>query len=300
MAMAMVTDPAPAAAAVRMRCRPIVPGDAPAIADLLADGFPDRTPAYWARAIDRLIRHGAGLAVPGTGVVLQGDDAIVGVLLLIPSAGAPDGTARARCNVSSWFVDPRFAAYGSLLVHQALRRKDVTYFNISPAPHTRATIEAQGFARYSRGRLLVPAVLMPWRPGVSVRLFDPTADAALLGQADTDRLVRHVGYGCLALVVTTPEGAEPFLFLPWTLKGVLASAQLIYCRDIAGFTRLAGPLGRFLLRHGLPLVTVDLCDETASEPAGLRITDRSPKYARGGPAPRTGDLTDTELVMFGP
>jgi hypothetical protein len=34
-------------------------------------------------------------------------------------------------------------------------------------------------------------------------------------------------------------------------------AYLAYCRDVEEFVRLAGPLGRFLARRGLPLVVID-------------------------------------------
>ena len=56
-----------------------------------------------------------------------------------------------RCNLSSWYVEPAFRTYAPLLVSQAMRHKDVTYMNVSAAPHTWPIIEAQGFARYSEG-----------------------------------------------------------------------------------------------------------------------------------------------------
>jgi hypothetical protein len=64
----------------------------------------------------------------------------VGVILLISSI--PAGTAvTTRCNVSSWYVEPGFQKSG---VTDALRHKNFTYVNNSPARHTRPVIEAQG------------------------------------------------------------------------------------------------------------------------------------------------------------
>jgi len=56
---------------------------------------------------------------------------IVGVLLLIASEAVDDVR---RCNVSRWYVEPEYRVYGTLLVRRALRHRDVTYINVSPAP----------------------------------------------------------------------------------------------------------------------------------------------------------------------
>ena len=57
---------------------------------------------------------------------------------LIFSEVATGATPKIRCNVSSWYVEPAFRSFASLLVLRALKNKDVTYLNISPAPATRA------------------------------------------------------------------------------------------------------------------------------------------------------------------
>jgi len=53
------------------------------------------------------------------------------VLLLIASEAVDDVR---RCNVSRWYVEPEYRVYGTLLVRRALRHRDVTYINVSPAP----------------------------------------------------------------------------------------------------------------------------------------------------------------------
>ena len=50
--------------------------------------------------------------------------------------------------------------------------KDVTYLNVSPAPHTRPIIEAQGFARYCDGIFIaVPLLNGFFFAGEPVKLF---------------------------------------------------------------------------------------------------------------------------------
>jgi hypothetical protein len=79
-------------------------------------------------------------------------------------------------------------------------------------------------------------------------------------------------------------------------------ARLIYCRDPGEFLRFAGPLGRFLLRHGIPLVAI-----SANEPIhGIfkylifgKYLERWPKYFKGPDRPRVGDLAYSEVALFG-
>ena len=41
------------------------------------------------------------------------------------------------------------------------------------------------------------------------------------------------------------------------VKAVIPCAQLIYCRDLADFSRFAGPIGRYLARRGVPIAIID-------------------------------------------
>ncbi len=77
-------------------------------------------------------------------------------------------------------------------------------------------------------------------------------------------------------------------------------AQLIFCRDVADFVRFAGPLGRYLLRRGIPWVILD--SERADQGASRILSGRESgrKYFRGPDKPRLGDLAYTELPLFGP
>lgn len=281
----------------RLRCRSIGLADRSALTRLLATGFPDRTAAYWARALDRLLDHGASLPDATSGLLLESMGEAVGVLLLIHSARRPDGTP-ARCNLSSWCVQPAYQAYASLMARQAMRQKATTYFNISPAAHTWSTIEAAGFVRYGTGRMMALPALGPRVRGARVHALDAGGMAGF-EPWERELLARHIGYGCLALAVTTAAGTLPFLFLPRRIKGLVPGAQLIYSRRLDDFVRLSGPLGRALLRRGLPVVPIDSSGPIAGL-AGRYIVDRVAKYFMGPSPPRVGDMTDTERVMFGP
>jgi hypothetical protein len=283
----MVVSPSPPS---HVRCRQIRQADLEPVADLLARGFPARPRKYWTSALARLAARDAPEGCPSFGYLLEADGAPVGVLLLIfaETAGA------VRCNVSSWYVEPAYRGHAAMLASLASKLKHVTYVNTSAATHTWPILDVLGYRRYSQGQLAAFAALKPGRGKVR----------ALAG-SDRDlpeyaMLAAHAEAGCLALICETPQGPEPFVFLIRRIAGVPFSvAQLVFACDTDRFTACAGPLGRFLLRRGAPLV---ICDAPAPIPglAGLWFRDRGTRYFKGPERPRLNDLAFTEMVVFGP
>jgi hypothetical protein len=274
----------------QVRCRQIRQADLEAVADLLAQGFPARSRKYWTSALARLAARQAPDGCPQFGYLLEADGAVAGVLLLI---FAETGGA-IRCNVSSWYVEPAHRGHAALLASLASKLKHVTYINTSAATHTWPILDALGYRRYSQGQFAAAPALKPGRS--TVRRFDD-ADREL---PDYDLLAAHAEAGCIVLVCQTPVGPEPFVFVTRRISGVPFSvAQLIYTRDNDRFAACAGPLGRFLLRCGAPLV---ICDAPAPIRGltGLWFKDRGPRYFKGPERPRLNDLAFTEMVVFGP
>src|SRR5450631_1471524 len=146
----------------RIRCRPIGDTDIEDLLELLTKGFPNRTRGYWTRAMQQLAQRETPSSYPRFGYLLELDGTQIGLILLIFSMRHTQGKAHVRCNISSWYVDPRYRAYASLLIAAAIRHKDVTYVNISPAVHTWPVIEAQGFSRYCFGEIITFPALSPW------------------------------------------------------------------------------------------------------------------------------------------
>ncbi len=277
-------------------CREMTEGDCGAVVPLLTAGFqPWRNAAFWARALRRLVERTPPQGLPKFGYVLEADAAVVGVLLVL---GAEVGGIR-RCNVSSWYVAPEFRPYAPLLVRQALRRRDVTVLNVTPAPETRALLAAQGYRQYVSGRAFaVPALA---RPGLHGRVM-PVGGGGESGPdlpADEATLLRdHTEWGCASVVVETAQGREPFVFGLRRRRGVLPFAYLLYCRDLQRFAACARPLGRHLLmRHGVGLVVADADERLPGMPGSFQ--DGFPKFYRGDNPPRPGDLAYTERAVFG-
>lgn len=185
-----------------------------------------------------------------------------------------------------------------MLTSRALKHKNVTYLNISPASHVQRIIEAQGFLRYSQGQFATLPVLSRTSDH-PVKVF--SADKAPNVHFETferDLLLSHMKYGCIAVWCVTSRCARPFVFTPRIVKGFVPCAQLIYCRQIEEFVRFARPLGCYLALRGRPLVLVDA---NAPIPGlfGKYFKDVAPKYFKGPEQPRLGDLAYTEAAMFG-
>ena len=119
--------------------------DIETVVDLLTRGFEVRSRHYWQRAlIWRSNPHPTPAGCSEIRSPLESDGTTVGVILQIFSA-IPTATGwRTRCNLSSWYVDPKFRSYASMLVSQAIKYQNVTYMNISPATHTRPIVESSG------------------------------------------------------------------------------------------------------------------------------------------------------------
>lgn len=284
----MTTAPA---AGEGLRVRTLVDTDADAVVALLLKGFDDRDEAYWRHALAALAIRAVPAAFPRYGYGLSADGRLVGVLLMI-FAEADDGGLRG--NVSSWYVEPDYRFYSSMLIAPALRLKDVTLINVSPAPHTLPTIAAQGFQRYVAGSMA--ALPMLGLPRISSRLERVAPSAA----PEADRLARHAAMGCLSFTVTHRGHRYPFVFLPrpWGRNGI-PTVQLVYCESLDSFVHFSGMLGRRLLLLGFPIVILD-ADGPLPGLVGYFFAGRKIKVFRGPNRPRLGDLADTELVLFGP
>ncbi len=279
----------------RVRCRQIGDADLDALADLLKRGFgARRTLAFWRGVLARLRTRSVPADMPRYGYLLENEGAPAGIILLI-FAATPGGGA-VRANVSSWYVEPAFRSYAPLLVSQALKLRDVTYLNISPARHTWPILEAQGYQRYANGVFAAMSVMQRSEP-CRVLSADIVPDAPF-EPFERDLLVDHVDYGCISFWCATAGRAHPFVFRPRLIKGVIPCAQLIYCRDVADVVTFAGAIGRHLAWRGRPFAIID-----ANGPVigltGRYFADTMPKYFRGPVRPRIGDLAYTEAALFG-
>ena len=282
-----------------LRCRQIGEADIAAVATLLARGFRKRNREFWLRAFAQLTARESPTGFPKYGYLIESDSIPVGALLLIYSTLRTADAVATCCNFSSWYVEPNFSVYAPLLVSKALRHKDVTYLNVSPASHTLPIIEAQGFSCYCRGVFVATPMLQGLFGGERVNVFEACRQPDVgFDPSEQRMLLQHAAYGCISLWCVTSERAYPFVFRQRIVEAIIPCAEMIYCRDVADFVRFAGPIGRFLARRGGPFVIVD-----ANGPipglVGRFFCGKMPKYFRGPQRPRLCDLAYTEIAVLG-
>ena len=278
----------------RLRRREIRIEDLPGVVDLLLRGFPARPRAYWERGLRRMHERHPVEGYPRYGFLLDDGSRPVGTVLMLV---ARDRVGTTRCNLSSWTVDPAYRAQAPLLIASALKRPDVTFTNISAAPHTWPIIEAQGFVAFADGQSLVLPLLGP----VGERARISADPASWRGLPEAALLDDHLGYGCVCLTVEGAGELRPLVLLPVrarTGRYPLPLLQVVFCRDAADVPRFAGALGRWMLRCGAVGLLVD--GEVPGGLVGRRRIRRGRKYAHGPHPPRLGDLAYTEIVIFGP
>jgi hypothetical protein len=288
--------------AVKPRIREIAESDIEAIADLLTRGFVHRSREYWMRGLRRQGTRSHPPDTPRYGYLLENEGMPVGCLLLIYSCKIRDDEITTCCNVSSWYVDPAFRNYAAMFASMTQKRRDVTYFNVTPAQPTWPILEAQGFERYCNGLYFSVPALSRGGGGMTVEAVTPaTPSIRDLPDADLHMLKRNAEYGNLSLACRTAEGALAFVFLPLRKRrGIIPVPvmQLGYCRSIPDYIRCAGAIGRYLLRRGKPVIIID-ANGPVTGLTGVYSEARGRKYFKGPRQPHLGDLADTELAIYG-
>jgi hypothetical protein len=288
----------------KIRCRRIDEIDLGAIVELLSRGFPARRPSYWKAGLERMAASEPPQGYARFGYLMESDGVPVGVILQLYHARRDaGGAASVYCNLSSWYVEPAFRGYATLLISIATRDRNVTYLNISPVKSTWPVVEAQGFRLFARGQYFSCPILS--RRGHDVRVTPFAARTTTefsLTQNDDQILRDHEALGSLCLVCRGSGGDMPFVFIPFTIRAGrvrLPAFRLVYCRDLSQVAACAGALGRFLLRRGAIAIASD-CDGDEPDVIGFYARKWGRKYFKGLVTPRVGDLTYSELVVFGP
>jgi hypothetical protein len=285
-----------------IRCREIEIADLDGVADLLTRGFAGRSRDYWIDGLRRMSVREAPEEFPRFGYMLDQKGTPVGVLLSIYTTRDDGNGASIRCNLSSWYVEPVFRNYSMMMAKVTQRHRHVTYLNISPAQWTWRTIETQGFRAYCSGLFFsFPALSRPAK-GMRVEVVQPDAQAVEgLSEAEVALLARHAAYGCLSLMCRAPDGRGfPFVLQPMRIHRIaLPAMQMIYCPDVADYVACAGAIGRFLLRRGRISVALD-ANGRMEDLVGVYRKPLGRKYFKGPQRTRLADLTDTELVLYGP
>lgn len=287
------TAPPSAKARSGFRRRRVDEADFASVAALLSRGFADRPEEFWHNILDWMRTRSVPDGFARYGFALESEGRMTGVILTVYSEVPQADGVGVRCNLSSWFVEPEFRGYASMLYPS--REPGVTYVNVSPAPMTWQTIEAQGFRPLSDAKSLTFPVLGRADRGARIRPF--TAVRERMPRPERELISAHVAQGCFCTMIEADGHLHPFVFKRIRVtRHALPSLLLVYCRDVSDFARFAGNLGRHLLRKAMPSVVLN-----GPRPAGVpgvAIEHGARVYARGPNPPHSGDCAFTEHVFL--
>jgi hypothetical protein len=227
---------------------------------------------------------------------MEQDSQLVGVLLVVwtPTNLLPKGQMRA--NLSSWYVKPEFRSFAAMLLAKVSRSAAVTYTNVSAAPNTIEICLALGFKQYTSGQSVCLPLLSYDQSVNRVSHFEPGRSG--LRPIDDEIAAKHVAMGCLAFVGQFDGKKCLFLFVRRRVKKWIPAAQLIFCENMDSFSSCARSLGWELAKHGLFLIICDANERLKHFPS-VYFEGKVPKYFKGPDAPRIGDLSFTEIPVFG-
>jgi hypothetical protein len=288
----------PVIAKERVRCRPIAISDLDATAALLSEGF-KRPKQEFLSALNTMSGRDVPEGAQRYGYCLDTGQRLVGAILLI-AAERQSATGRAVfCNVASWYVVEEFRAYAQLIVSIALKHKDFTYTNVTPAPHTWDIVEKQGYTKYCNGLFFALAALKPACPDVVIERFDAARHS---GVAEFEMLMRHQALGCDVVVAREGERLDGMVFRRYRIRGgrlPLPAMFTLHAPDRARLLTIAGNLGRYFLAHHLAPALVMDADGPVEGLVGMFTARRGRKYFKGPHRPAMSDLADTEYAIFG-
>jgi hypothetical protein len=283
---------------VGLSIREILDSDFNSVIDLLALGFPNSR-RYWEVGFQRLRTRPAPSHMPRYGFLLEADGQPVGIILLISSFRHVGARQELFSNLSSWYVEPAYRTHATQLLRRALTNRQTTYLSISAATHVRPIYKALGFKAYSSGQVFAVPAIAGNKQKARTRIIPANRlEEVELEEWERQLLELQANYGCISFCCVSDRKIYPFVFLPRIIRRFIPCAQLVYCRNTADLTDVAGRVGRYLLSRGHLFVLVDANGPIQGLP-GKYFHNATPKYYKGAIAPMLGDLTETEATIFG-
>jgi hypothetical protein len=283
-----------------MKIRLITKEDFDAVLLLLCEGFPRRDRAYWVVALRHLDQRPEVVGYPKYGFLIEDQAVVQGVMLMLTADLGPGFVGGLRSNLSSWYVREPWRRFATFMLRAALKVKGGCYTDLSPAPQVVQINAALGFVPHTGGSILLdPRAALG--AGGQVAFWDGTSDAGLAAKLEPglkEIARRHIGYGCTALLIASPNGTQLSLYRIKRLKRVIPAARFVFGEPNL-LVAMAGPVMRALLARGIPLAQID-APQGMQPRTGRLMPARDIRYVTGGEPPLAGDLLETEIAVFGP
>jgi hypothetical protein len=271
--------------------------DLPEVAQILANGFPRLSNAYWQNCLRIIKSRDRSPGTPQFGYGIEADG-LQGVILAFGSLHGPADSPQTIVNLSSWTV--RVSHRGPparRLYRYASSFDNFTFSSLSAVPRTLKALTQLGFRERTVGQILAVGVRKAPRSAVRI-VTTRDAERAGLTPQKSEMLRYHASRGCIAFCIELPNRLAPLIFLPRRVKQTFPVAQLIYCEQIEDFRDNSLSIYLRLLAQGYPALLVD-----GSGPIiglkGKYFPGRAAKYYKGPFPLYAVDHTYSEMIYIG-
>jgi hypothetical protein len=267
--------------------------------DLLVEGFPERSRAFWECALANLQRYG-GNADAGAplGFLFFEKQSPAGVILT-PAylRRRADGSPLKIVNLSSWYVRPEQRWRAGLMLKSIIADQSVVYTDLTPTERVRQILSALDFAPINAGVELafLPALALTGGWTGATRPADPETWTFPLGP-DWAAVEAHRALGCVPLCVDGPSGTCRIVYRRARYRNAPA-ASLVCVESHAKLRPGMGALARHLLARGIVLLLLPA--QSARVGLGSVFRPRDIWFAKGDAFADRTDVLGSELTLFG-
>ena len=266
--------------------------------DLLAEGFPTRTRAFWRTSLARLVQAGGNSeADHPLGCFMMDKDEPVGIALTPASLRPrPDGAPLRFVNVSSWYVRPAHRWRAVLMLRKIVSDPGSIYTDLTPTADVRTMIATLGFKAVNLGVVMHLLPILALRRGLPATVSEWQAGEPLpAGSPSADLIESHRGLGCLPLIVEGRGGRTLLVLRPKRVRR-LPATQAVYVGSHAALEPHLPALARHLLGRGLLVAQIDCRSEAGTRNLGFRHNGLW--FAKGSLFEDCTDHLGTELSLF--
>lgn len=283
-----------------MKLRQIFRADADAATDLLSEGFPVHARKTWQESVHRLLAHAERGWDGSIGCIASQGDIDIGIGLAIPGMrSAYEPEARKVVNLAAFYMRPGHEWMTTLFLRRMMKDSSVEYVDVTASIAMREVNRKLGFIDKTHGSVVTPTGLTALRPGFGVRIvaFDQAPRGAL--SADHLKLLEHHARLQAMSLAVELDGAWHPLILVKNHRKRLTGARVILARDVDLVRRVAGPLCRHLMAHGILFLEFDSVGPVGmlgSAFVGIAAPAQSTRQDTSGVI----DHTFTELMFIPP
>ena len=280
--------------------KPLDVDDLPAAHQLLCEGFPARSAAFWQLAVSRVRAQAANDPVAGPwGHGLYDRGHLVGLALTPTSVRrAADGQVLKLVNLSSWTIRPSHRWRAVFMLRHLLSDPHATYIDLTPTPAVRQMLPHFGLAAVNAATAvhLLPGQACGRATEARIQSLGRGDRLPELGPGP-ELLAAHRVLGCVPLLLHHAQGADLLVYRRIRVRG-LAAAQLVYVHSHAVLQRHRVALARHLWGAGFGLM---VCDSRVAGPNRWHTwyRPRDLWFARGACFADRTDFLGSERCLFG-